>query len=453
MEYNGQKLLSEERPKPLLLAPPTPAAAPPSVNGAGSGKMLPPVPTRRRWIWIAVLIVLAAGSYFLWRKISATNTVSAPTKGGGKNGAGQAATPVVAAKTRQGNINVYFTGLGTVTPLNTVTVKSRVDGQLLKIQYKEGDLVHQGDVLLEIDPRPYQVALEQAQGQLAKDQATLQNAKVDATRYQTLFKEGVISEQQSTTQNALVNTDEGVIKADQGQVDAAKLNITYTHITAPITGKIGLRLVDEGNMVHASDSNGLLVITQMQPISAIFTIAEDQLPVVLKKMAGGQPLSVDAYDREMRNKIAQGTLTTLDNQIDPTTGTLKLRATFDNKDNALFPNQFVNVSLLVQQKTGVTLVPTAAIQRNTNNTYVYVVQADSTVTLRNVTTGASEGDDSEVTSGLVPGEVVVMTGVDKLQEGARVNAQIPGDTPAQGATSNSAPNPAPRNSGKNKKGK
>jgi multidrug efflux system membrane fusion protein len=365
---------------------------------------------------------------------------------------------VVAAKTQQGNINVYFTGLGTVTPLNTVTVKSRVDGQLLKIQYKEGDLVHQGDVLLEIDPRPYQVALEQAQGQLAKDQATLQNAKVDATRYQTLFKEGVISEQQSTTQNALVNTDEGVIKADQGQVDAAKLNITYTHITAPITGKIGLRLVDEGNMVHASDTNGLLVITQMQPISAIFTIAEDQLPVVIKKMAGGQPLSVDAYDREMRNKIAQGTLTTLDNQIDPTTGTLKLRATFDNKDNALFPNQFVNVSLLVQQKTGVTLAPTAAIQRNTNNTYVYVVQADSTVTLRNVTAGASQGDDSEITSGLVPGEVVVLTGVDKLQEGTKVSAQIAGDSTAQGASSNTAPTPAApgaaqRPGAKNKKGK
>jgi multidrug efflux system membrane fusion protein len=447
MKDSGPKLMSEERPQPVQLAPPTPAAAPPSVNGAG-GRTLPPVPTSRRWIWIVVLVVVAVGGYFLWSKMKGTSTTVAPSTGSGKGGAAQAAIPVVAAKTRRGNMGIYYTGLGSVTPLNTVTVKSRVDGQLLKIQYKEGDLVHQGDVLVEIDPRPYQVALEQAQGQLAKDQATLDNARVDLNRYQTLFKEGVISEQQATTQNALVGTDEGVIKADQGQVDAAKLNITYCHITAPITGKIGLRLVDEGNMVHASDTNGLLVITQMQPISAIFTIAEDQLPVVMKKIAGGQKLTADAYDREMTTRIAEGTLTTLDNQIDPTTGTLKLRATFDNQDNALFPNQFVNVRLLVEQKFGVTLAPTAAIQRNTNNTYVYLVQADSTVTLRNVTTGASEGDDSEITAGLVPGDVVVLTGVDKLQEGSKVNAQIGNNAPQS-----TSPNPAPKSSAKTKKGK
>jgi multidrug efflux system membrane fusion protein len=459
MEGGGSKLMSEDRPQPLQLAPPKPAVAPPSVNGAGVGGKTPPSPvsSRRRWIWVVVLIVLAAGSYFVWRDVTATNTASTPAKGGGKNGTGGAPTPVVAAKTKRGNIGVYYNGLGTVTPLNTVTVKSRVDGQLLKVQYKEGDLVHQGDVLVQIDPGPYQVALEQAQGQLAKDQATLQNARVDMNRYQTLFKEGVISEQQSTTQNAQVATDEGIIKADQGQVDAAKLNITYTNITAPITGKIGLRLVDAGNMVHASDANGLVVITQIQPISVIFTIAEDQLQVVAKKMAAGQKLSADAYDREMTTKLASGTLTTLDNQIDPQTGTLKLRATYDNQDSALFPNQFVNVRLLVEQKSGVTLAPTAAIQRNTNNTYVYLVQQDSTVTVRNVTVGTSEGDNSEITEGLVPGDVVVLTGVDKLQEGSKVNAQIPGDSGAQNAKSGSSPtaspNPARKSGAGTKKGK
>jgi membrane fusion protein, multidrug efflux system len=333
---------------------------------------------------------------------------------------------VVAAKARTGNIGIYYMGLGAVTPLNTVTVKSRIDGQLLKIQYQEGELVHQGDVLIEIDPRPYEVMLTQAQGQLAKDQATLDNARIDLTRYQTLLKQEAIAEQIATTQKATVEQDEGIVKADQGQVDSAKLNIVYCHITAPITGRVGLRLVDQGNMVHASDTNGLLVITQIQPISVLFTISEDQLQVVLKKIGAGQKLTAYAYDREMKNMLATGSLTTIDNQIDPTTGTLRLRATFPNTDNALFPNQFVNVKLLVEQKNGVTLAPTAALQRNTNNTYVYVVKPDSTVTLRNVTTGASEGDDTEITSGLVPGDVVVLTGVDKLDEGTKVNAQLTG---------------------------
>ena len=450
MDTATKKPEIEGRAEPLLLAPPKPA-----VNGAG-GKVFPPVSSGRRrpLIWIiAGLVVLAAVLYFIGPKISTTKTAAPAAKAGGKNAAGAASTPVVAARAHKGDIGVYFTGLGTVTPLNTVTVKSRVDGQLLKVQYKEGELVHQGDVLVEIDPRPYQAALAQAQGQLAKDQATLDNARVDLNRYATLFKEGVISEQQATTQKALVGTDEGVINADQAQVDNAKLNLTYTHITAPITGKIGLRLVDEGNMVHASDPNGLLVITQMQPISVIFTIAEDQLPAVAKKMASGQKLIADAYDREMKNKIAQGTLTTLDNQIDPTTGTLKLRATFDNKDSSLFPNQFVNVRLLVEQKNGVTLAPTAAIQRNTRETYVYLVNPDSSVSLRVVTTGATEGDDSEVTSGLAPGDVVVLTGVDKLQEGSKVNAQIQGDNPSQGAPQNAVQNPTPKGKAGSKKGK
>ncbi len=398
-------------------------------------------------LWIAVLILaaLATGWYFLWPKISGSTTSSPSAKSGKGKGSGIAVVPVVAVRVRQGDIGVYVTGLGTVTPINTVTVKSRVDGQLLKVGYKEGELVHQGDLLVELDPKPFQVMLTQAEGQLAKDQAALANARVDAVRYEKLFQEGVIAEQQMTTQKALVGQDEGVVETDQGQVDSAKLNIAYCHITAPITGRIGLRLVDPGNMVHASDANGLLVIAQIQPISAIFTIAEDQLPVVLKKMRAGQKLTVDAFDREMKTRLAQGSLTTLDNQIDTTTGTLKLRATFDNNDNALFPNQFINARLLVEEKRGVTLAPTAAIQRNSQSTYAYVVKPDSTVTVRTLTVGVTEGDDSEIISGLAPGEVIVMTGVDKLQEGSKVNAQIPADSPA--------PSPATNHKEKSLKGK
>jgi multidrug efflux system membrane fusion protein len=259
-------------------------------------------------------------------------------------------------------------------------------------------------------------------------------------RYQKLFTEQVIAEQQIATQQALVAQDQGIVESDQGPVDSAKLNIAYCHITAPITGRIGLRLVDPGNIVHASDANGLLVITQIQPISVLFSIAEDQLPVVRQKIQSGQKLTVDAYDRDMTTRIAQGSLTTLDNQIDPTTGTLKLRATFDNQDSALFPNQFVNVRLLVEQKHGVTLLPAAAIQRNSSSTYVYVVKPDSTVTVRTITVGTTEGGASEITSGLSPGEVVVMTGVDKLVEGSKVNAQIPADSASPAPAQNPSPN-------------
>ena len=427
------KLMKDDHSEPLLLSPPDPAAPVKMTTAAP-----PAAPKRRLWIWLVVLILVAAGGYYLWSKSSSTSTAVSSAKGAGKNGKGAAATPVVAAKAYTGNIGIYYSGLGAVTPLNTVTVKSRIDGQLLKVQYQEGQLVHQGDVLVEIDPRPYEVALTQAQGQLAKDQATLDNARIDLNRYQILLKQEAIAEQLATTQKATVEQDEGIVKSDQGQVDSAKLNIAYCHITAPITGRVGLRLVDQGNMVHASDTNGLLVITQIQPISVLFTIAEDQLQVVLKKIGAGQTLTAYAYDRDMKNMLATGSLTTIDNQIDPTTGTLRLRATFPNTDNALFPDQFVNVKLLVQEKTGVILAPTAALQRNTNNTYVYVVKPDSTVTLRNVSVGASEGDNTEITSGLVAGDVVVLTGVDKLDEGTKVNAQITSDKATPGGAAGAA---------------
>ncbi len=342
--------------------------------------------------------------------------------------------PVTAATAHKGDIGVYYTGLGAVTPLYTVTVKSRVDGQLMKIYYKEGQTVREGAPLVEIDPRPFEVQLTQAQGQLIKDQAGLQNARIDLARYQELLKRNAVAEQQLATQQATVTQDEGTVKTDQGQIDSAKLNLVYCHITSPITGRVGLRLVDPGNIVHAADTNGLMVIAQIEPISVIFTISEDQLPPVIKRFRAGERLGVDAYDRDLKKKLSHGTLATMDNQIDQTTGTLKLRAIFDNKDDALFPNQFVNARLLVEEKQGVTLVPTAAIQRNAQKTFVYLVKPDQTVTVRNVTLGTTEGNEAEVASGLAPGDVVVTTGVDKLQEGSKVNAQVTdGNVPRPGS--------------------
>jgi multidrug efflux system membrane fusion protein len=272
--------------------------------------------------------------------------------------------------------------------------------------------------------------LEQAEGQLLKDQATLDNARVDLARYEKLLKQNAIQEQIYATQKATLGQAEGTVKADQGVIDSVKLNLTYCKITSPLTGRPGLRLVDPGNIVHASDTNGLLVITQVQPISVLFTLAEDQLPTVLRKLNTGEHLRADAYDRADHQKLATGTLASVDNQIDPSTGTLRLRATFDNHDSALFPNQFVNVHLLVQEKSGVTLIPTAAIQRTSTTQYVWVVKDDSTVTDRTITEGVVQGDESEITSGVAPGDVVVMTGVDRLIEGAPVRAQIAGEQPA-----------------------
>ena len=337
--------------------------------------------------------------------------------------------PVVGARVRKGNIGVYFNGLGAVTPIYTVTIKSRVDGQLMNVRYREGDMVQKDDLLIEIDPRPYQALLTQAQGQLARDQALLQNARTDLARYETLVPQKAIPEQQLATQRATVMQYEGIVKTDEGQVEAAQVNLNYCRITAPITGLIGLRLVDPGNIVQTSDP-GLLVITQMDPISVIFTLAEDQLPVVLQKMRAKQTLEVDAYDRDLKKKLGQGTLTTVDNQIDQTTGTVRLRATFPNSDKVLFPNQFVNAKMLIEEKRGVLLLSAAAIQRNSNTTFVYLVQPDQTVVVRNIQIGTTEGDDSEITSGLQADDVVVMTGADNLQDGSKVTVQIPGEQPA-----------------------
>jgi membrane fusion protein, multidrug efflux system len=417
---------------PVIGAPPRQPEVTPQRPRSGKG-----------WLWLLVLLVAAAAAYYYWSKSGAAGNAGTgnapPTAGsGGRGGRGAGITPVVAARAKKGDISVYLESLGNVTPLSTVTIKSRVDGQLIEVKYKEGDIVQQGAPLVEIDTRPYQAVLVQAEGQLLRDQALLDNANVDLSRYAGLLKQNAIPEQQYATQQALVKQEEGVVKNDQGQIDAAKLNLVYCHIASPITGRVGLRLVDAGNIVHASDATGLVVITQVQPISVVFTIPEDKLPAVLSRYRAGQKLLAEAWDRDagtfsdMRKKFASGMLATIDNEIDQTTGTLRLRAIYPNTDYALFPNQFVNVRLLVEQKHGVVLIPNGAVQITTDNKYVYLVKPDSTVTVRNITAGTSEGDQTEVVSGLDAGDVVVMQGVDKLNEGSKVVATIAGEQPAGG---------------------
>ena len=398
----------------------------------------PPHPAKPRkygWLWLVILILAGLGVYYyLHSQAGPTKAASdAAQSPGARPGRGAGAIPVDAARARKGDIGVYNPGLGSVVPIYTVTIKSQISGYLMQVLYKEGQIVRKGDRLAEIDPRPYQVMLEQAQAGLARDQANLENARVDLKRYQTLVPLKAIPEQQLATQETTVKQDEGVVQTDQAQIDNAKLDLTYCHITAPITGRVGLRLIDPGNYVTANDATGLVVITQIEPISVIFPLAEDLLPPILAKMRAGAKLKVEALDRNM-TKITDGWLATIDNQIDPTTGTVKFRANFENRDSRLFPNQFVNVRLLVEEKRGVTLIPTATVQRNSQATYIYLIKPDSSVTVRTITIGTTEGDDTEVTSGLAPGDEVVMTGVDKLQEGSKVRVAKSGERSKRGSS-------------------
>jgi multidrug efflux system membrane fusion protein len=383
---------------------------------------------RRPGIWL--LIALLLGGAFVWWRHAAAPT---PDAAGGKHGFDKnRPQPVQVAPARQGDLGVYLSGLGTVTAANNVTVKSRVDGQLVRVLFKEGQAVKAGDLLAEIDPRPFQAALAQAQGQLAKDQAQLTNAEQDLVRYQTLIAQDSISKQQVDTQQALVRQLKGTLEADRGQVATAKLNLDYSRITAPASGRLGLRQVDPGNIVHASDANGLVTITQVTPIDVLFTLPESAISQVIKPLHAGTELKVDAYDREQAAKLASGKLMTIDNQIDPSTGTVKLKARFTNEDASLFPNQFVNVRLLVDTLKNATLIPSAAVQRGTPGTFVFVVNADKTVSLRPVKLGPADGDNLSISSGLKPGETVVVDGADKLKDGARVMLATPVTAGADG---------------------
>ena len=342
--------------------------------------------------------------------------------------------PVVTATAQSGAMPVVLNALGTVTPLATVTVRTQISGQLMQLGFSEGQEVAKGDFLAEIDPRPYQAALDSAQGQLLRDQAQLENAKRDLARYTKLVEERSIAGQQRDTQEALVKQLIGTVAADQAQVETAKLNLAYCHITAPVAGRVGLRQVDPGNYVQVSDPNGIVVLTQMRPISVIFSLPEDDLDAVAKRVAAGAKLEVAAYDRSDTTKLATGTLTTFDNQIDTSTGTFKLRAQFANADESLFPNQFVNVRLLVDTLQGATIIPGAAVLRGAPGTYVYVLNPDSTVAVRKVTLGPGNGDAVAVTAGLKPDEQVVTDGADKLREGAKVRIAAAPQPPAQAAS-------------------
>ncbi len=321
-------------------------------------------------------------------------------------------------------MGIYVNALGVATPLYTVSVKSRVDGQLVKVNYQEGQMVHAGDALVEIDSAPFQAALLQAEGQLARDRALLENAHLDLARYQEAFAKNAIPKQQLDTQAATVHQYEGAVKLDQGQVDNATVQLAYCHIAAPISGRVGLRLVDPGNIVHAGDANPLLVITELQPMTVIFAVSEDYLPQIQRQLRAGNNMTVDAFDRADQKMLATGTLETLDNQVDPTTGTVKLKAIFTNDDNALFPNQFVNARLLVDTLRGATLLPNTAIQRNAQGAFVYLLQPDQTVVMKQITAGTTDGNVSAV-EGIDPGTVVAADNFSRLTDGAKVAVRTP----------------------------
>ena len=408
-------------------APPIPAAEEvrPSPTAPVQPDELPPIgsapPPRRSWLfgllWLIMLVVVVTAVvwYVLHRQQPA-----APGRAisGGP-------MPVGTTTVQKGDMPITIAALGTVTPLAMVTVRTQLNGQLVEVGFQEGQMVNKGDFLAQIDPRPYQVALEQAEGQLAKDQAALANAQVDLKRYQTLVAQNSVARQTLDTQIATVAQDKGTVQADQAQVDTQKLNLVYAHVVAPVSGRVGLRQVDAGNYVQTSDANGLVVITQLQPISVIFTVPEDNLPAILAQLHAGKTLGATAFDRSGMTQLETGQLATIDNQIDTTTGTVKLRAQFPNANLNLFPNQFVNVSLHVDTLQGTSIVPSSAVQRGAPGTFVYLVKPDNTVGIQVVTLGPSNGEQVAVTKGLDPGQVIVTDGADRLKDGAKVEVVPP----------------------------
>lgn len=389
--------------------------------------------SRRRTVLIVVLALAFVAVILLVRNIQQKQ--AAPGFGPRRGGAGGAGPPVAVAvaTAAMGDIQVRIPALGTITPLATVTVRTQISGQLQKVAFTEGQVVRRGDFLAQIDPRPYEAALLQVRGALRRDQALLADAKLDLKRYEGMIKEDAIAQQQLDTQRALVDQYEGTVEADQGQIKNAEVNLQYTHIVAPIGGRVGLRQVDQGNYVTPADANGIVVVNQLQPITALFTIPEDNVPALLQRSRQAAALSVEAYDRGNSTKLAEGRLLTLDNAIDITTGTIKLRALFENQDGSLFANQFVNISLLLDTLQHQITIPNAAVHRGAPNgvvtNFVYVANKDSTVTVRPVTLGVVDGERVAVATGLEAGELVVTEGGDRLRDGATV--VLPGEEPAQ----------------------
>ena len=382
-------------------------------------------PRGRAGCFVIIFMVLAAGGW-LWMHRPAP---AAGGAAGGKGGARGGTAAVTVAEVKLEDFEEWVSLAGTVTPLNVVVVRSRVDGQLDKVRFVEGQMVKVGDLLAEIDPRPFQVALDQARGQLERDEALLLNARKDLDRYNTLLKQDSIARQQVDTQGSLVRQYEAALTSDRAAVASAELQLSYTKVTAPLTGRVGLRQVDAGNMIRASDVNGLVIITQMDPIGLVSAIPQERVAAVRKRLAGSGPVPVEALDKEMNQLLGRGQLLTTDNQIDLTSGTLKLKAQLPNTDGLLFPNEFVVTRLLVDTRSKATVAPATAIQRGSKGAYAYVLQEDSTVTLHNVVTGPTQGERVLITEGLKPGDKVITQGVDRLRDGAKVEVITPSKTP------------------------
>lgn len=382
---------------------------------------------KRRLLIIGIVLVLIGGIYYYQHGVATQQAANS------KSAAAPRGVPVTAAKARRGDIGVYVEALGTVTPVYTVTVTSRVQGEIVNIYYHEGQMVRKGDPLIEIDPRPFEAALKQAEGQLAHDQAVLKEAQIDLARYQAAYSRNAIAQQQVVDQEQLVKQSEGTVRNDEGALENARVNLAYCHINSPIDGRVGLRLVDLGNIVQANSTTPLVVVTQLQPITVIFSVAEDYLGQIQSQLRKGHTMTVQAFNRSNETKIADGKLLTIDNQVDTTTGTVKLRAIFDNKDDALFPNLFVNSRLLVDTEHNAILIPTAAIQRNAQGAFVYVIKPDSKASMVPVKPGTIDGNSAAV-EGIQEGDTIAITGFDKLQDGTPVNVRT-----GQGGSSSTPP--------------